>query len=132
VNLLRKTLVLGMVTFWTLVTSHCGLETISGLEFLACTPASETAPHPPSDCGDGNDACTLVESGHYRVEERQITTAQVPGAAVSFALAIFSNLVVLESTAGLVSPEPPPPELARGWQFTFRAALPPRAPSLIS
>jgi hypothetical protein len=123
---------LGIVAFWALMTHHCGLEAISGLEFLACAPESEATPHQPADCGDESDSCATVESGHYRVEEGQITAAKPPITGVALAFAILSDLALVESSARRISPEPSPPELARVWQFCFRAALPVRAPSSAS
>lgn len=129
---LKKTFVLAIIAFWALMTNHCGVELLSGLEFLACAPQSEAAPHQPKDCGDDNDACATVESGLYKAEEGQIAAAKAPVIAVAFALAVFSDLATNDSSADRLSPDPSPPELARVWQFSFRTALPPRAPSLIS
>lgn len=129
---LKKTFLLGIIAFWALMTNHCGLEQLSGLEFLACSPQSEATPHQPKDCGDDNDACATVESVLYKSEQGQIAAAKAPVIAVAFALAILSDLAAIESSADQLSPDPTPPELARVWQFSFRTALPPRAPSLIS
>ena len=132
VNLLKKTFVLGMIAFWALMTNHCGLELLSGLEFLACAPESESTPHQPNDCGDESDACATIESGQYKAEEGRIAAVSPPLIAVSFAFLMLCNLTALEPSTDLISPESSPPELVRVWQFTFRTALPPRAPSLIS
>jgi hypothetical protein len=130
VNWVKKSFVLAIVAFWALMTNHCGLEMIHGLEFLACSPQTETAPHQPTDCGDDN--CATVESGLYRVEEGQIAAAKAPVRAVAFAWAILSDLTALDASPSHVPPDTSPPELARVWQFSSRAALPPRAPSFIS
>lgn len=131
-NALKKTFVLGILAFWALMTNHCRLELISGLEFLACSPQSEPTPHQPSDCGDENNTCATVESGLYKAEDSQIVAAKAPVMAVAFACAILFDITALESPTRPIAPESSPPELVRAWQFSFRAALPPRAPSLLS
>lgn len=122
----------GIIAFWALMTNHCGLELLSGSEFLACAPQSEATPHQPKDCGDDNDSCAAVESGLYKAEEGQIAAAKAPVFAVAFALAVLSDLAAIESSAEQLPSDSSPPELARVWQFSFRTALPPRAPSFIS
>ncbi|MCI0538431.1 MAG: hypothetical protein L0Z50_24760 [Verrucomicrobiales bacterium] len=130
-TLAKKIFVSGLIAFWVLMTSHCGWERIPGLKFLACTPLAEAAPHQPSDCGD-DDACATVESGNYKSEEGQVSAPKAPILPVAFALALLSDLAALEPPASEISPEATPPELAHVWQFSFRTALPPRAPSFIS
>jgi hypothetical protein len=129
---LKKSFVLGIVAFWALVTNHCGLELISGMEFLACSPELEAAPHQPGDCGDENDACAAVESGLYRAEESQVTAAKAPVIAVTCAFAVLSDLAARECSTFRVARDASLPELARSWQFSCRAALPVRAPSFAS
>jgi len=132
VHFLKKTFVLAIIAFWALMTNHCGVESLSGLEFLACSPQSDSAPHQPKDCGDDSDACATVESGLYRAEEGGIAAAKAPAIAATFAIAILPDLAANDSLADQFAPDPSPPEQARVWQFSFRTALPPRAPSLIS
>jgi len=126
INVKRLTAIVALVmlALWVPITMHCQLEKIPGLEFLHCS--DDTSSH---DCkGDG---CQTVESGGYKVENNQA--------------AIFAtlNAVVLLETFLPLEPPPPavapftvtkavPPELPTCWQFFFRTALPPRAPSLAS
>jgi hypothetical protein len=132
VKLVKKTFVLALVAFWALVTNHCALEDIPGLGFLACaTQVSEDVPHQPSGCGD-DDACADVESGFYKSEESQVSAGKASVAPVAFVLALLSDLSALEPTASQISAEATPPELAHTWHFSFRTALPPRAPSFLS
>jgi len=91
VRFLKKTFVLAIIAFWALMTNHCGVEALSGLEFLACSPQSDSAPHQPKDCGDETDACATVESGIYKAEGGQIAVAKAPVIAVAFALAVLSD-----------------------------------------
>jgi hypothetical protein len=129
VKLAKKTFVLALVALWALMTNHCGLENIPGLKFLACSPQTEAA-HQPSDCGD-NDACATVESGIYKSEESQVLAGKASFAPVAFTLVLLSEFAPLEPAASQVSAEPPP-EFVHTWQFSFRTALPPRAPSFLS
>lgn len=131
VKLAKKTFVLAIVAFWALVTNHCGLEMIPGLKLLACSPQTQAAAHLPSGCGD-NDGCATVESGQYRPEENQLSSGNVPLVALVYALTVLSDLVALEPQLAQISPEVTPPELAQTWHFSFRTALPPRAPSFVS
>ena len=127
----KKIVALGMIAFWALMSNHCALEMVPGLSFLACSPQTEAARHLPDDCGDEGDACATVESGNYRSEESLVSAGKAP-MANAFVLALLSDLPDLESLASRPSLEIVPPELARVWQFSFRTALPPRAPSRLS
>lgn len=122
---------LGFVVFWAMITSHCGLENIPGLSFLACASESASASHQPSDCGD-DDSCATVESGHYKTEDSDLALGKTPFVTVALVSALLSNLDTIEPVSILVPKELAPPELARSWQFSSRTALPPRAPSFIS
>ena len=130
VKLAKKLFVLGMVAFWALVTNHCKLENLHGLEFLACDAPVEATPHQPLDCG-ANDACGAVEKGLYKTEENQVS-AQKTSVNVASVLYTLSDFIPHGQVRKMVSLVGSPPELASTWQFSFRAALPPRAPSLLA
>ena len=129
-KLAKNIFAVGMVAFWALMTNHCALEMIPSLSFLACSPQTEAARHLPDDCGDEGDACATVESGNYKSEESQVSAGEAP-VANAFVLALLSDLA-RESLVSRPAPEIIPPEFAHVWQFTFRTALPPRAPSFLS
>ena len=124
VKWLKTLSVLALLALWLGATNHCRLEQIPGLEFLQC--ASDTEAN--SNC-DG-DGCEVVENSLYKVDDAQ-AVAVVP----AFVGAVFL-LPTVEQTP------PPPllsdfstvasPELPGTWQFSYRTALPPRAPSLAS
>ena len=72
----------------------------------------------------------MVESGFYRTEEQ---------AAAVFVPLLVSNSVLPPWEVAPPTPAPhpellkgAPPELPRAWQFSYRTALPPRAPSLVA
>ena len=115
-----------MLALGGLVTMHCDLERVPGLEFLACCQHPDTTPHQDNDCDA--DACSVIESGFYKIEEHP---AAVPMLVLSFVLPL--------GEARPPSPAPhfqlpncSPPELPRAWQFSYRTALPPRAPTLVA
>jgi len=128
VNSFRILLTLLLVALWPLVTSHCNLEQLPGLEFLACADEAD-ATHAESDCE--TDTCASVESGFYKTEDGQqvVPTPALTPSAFLTALMLeaarpaASQSIVLDSA---------PPELPKVWQFTCRTALPPRSPSLVS
>ena len=124
VKWLKTLSVLALLALWLGATNHCRLEQIPGLEFLHCASDTEAS----SNC-DG-DGCEVVENSLYKVDDAQ-AVAVVP----AFVGAVFLLLTVEQTP-------PPPllsdfstvasPELPGTWQFSFRTALPPRAPSLAS
>jgi hypothetical protein len=126
----KKIFSLLFIAFWAVVTSHCSLETIPGLDFLACAPHVESAPE-PSHCGD-QDGCATVESGLYKTESTQVFST--PPSA-DLLLTIFTVIVpvpFLDPSSRALIQSDGPPDLSSSWIFVSRAALPPRAPSLLS
>ena len=113
------------VALWVPITMHCKLESIPGLELLRCVSDSPSSP----DC-DG-DSCQAVESGWYKIEDNQAFVSAALGALV-FPQAILRLQHPLTEESVVVTLTPAPPELLNTWQFCYRAAAPPRAPSLVS
>lgn len=129
VKLLRTLLTLLLVGLWPVATSHCSLEQIPGLEFLAC--ADEPATPPTQKSGCATDSCAFFESGFYKTEDgrQAVPTPRL----VSSALMNTSLLQATQAPAAAgLDTESSPPEISKAWQFSFRTALPPRAPSLAS
>ena len=107
---------------------HCALEPVAGFEFLASCHSQDGAPQQDNDCD--SDGCSTVESGFYRIEE-QATAVSVPLLVLSVLLPVWE--AAPPTPAPLSKPLIcSPPELARFWQFFYRTALPPRAPSLVA
>jgi hypothetical protein len=121
---------MALALLWVPLAVHCQLESIPGLEFLKCDPcADENCRMPSSGCCE--DDCTSVESGHYKVDDPSIVILPPTFLALPFAIADIAPAPSAEEPAAndyTVAPL----ELARIWQFSFRTALPPRAPSLAS
>jgi len=112
-----------MLVLWLPVTLHCQLETIPGLEFVRC--ASDTPER--SDCGD--DGCCAVEKSQYKSEQHRQT---IPDFLPISSAPLLNEATTLPVGAGLGILTAAPPELLKTWQFAFRTASPPRAPSFPS
>jgi len=116
------------LALWALAAMHCTLEHVPGFGFLTscCTADSDCARQ--QDCG--SDGCTFVEKGNYRTEEQ---TAYAPQPLlVLLVLPFIQETPLPEHRCFSLPASESPPELARRWQFTYRTAFPPRAPSLAS
>src|SRR5262245_51454732 len=117
-----------MAVVWPVAASHCSLEKLPSFGFLAC--AEDRCCEPQPDTGCQGDACAVVESGFYKVESSRLLVPAPPTAIICLVVATFE---ISESfAAAQVIPESSPPELSKHWQFSFRTALAPRAPSLAS
>ncbi len=120
---------LALAAFWLLAINHCKLEQIPVLSFLVCGDHDDAAPHQDNDCD--TDGCATVEDGLYKTEETQ------PGISAPVFLLAASLVPTLEDCAHVPFAHADfstvaSPELPVTWQFSFRAAAPPRAPSLLS
>src|SRR5262245_32708908 len=126
VKWLKTVVVMAMLALWLPATNHCRLEQIPGLEFLLCVADSSSE----GDCSSDGDGCLVVESGFYKVENTKVKIGQPPLIPVT-----FLTQFVLERTAPkfqLAAPAVDSLEFPKPWHFIFRAAAPPRAPSLAS
>lgn len=117
-----------LALLWLPMVSHCGWEHLSGLEFLGCCTSAPADSHQESDCQ--TDLCASVEAGNYKTEDRAVTA---PAPALQVALLTPLPSLALECfTPTIFVPRSVPAELRQRWQFSFRTAAPPRAPSLVS
>ena len=127
-RLVKTPFFLFLALFFAVMPIHCKIEGISGLRFLACEEG-RTAPHSPDDCST-KDCCTF-ESSVYKAEISK-NLLPSPPFVVAVILTLLqgeSEVQQLEQTGREINA---PPELAPSWQFVSRAALPVRAPSLLS
>jgi hypothetical protein len=113
---------------WAPLTSHCQLESVPGLEFLRCSADVQMPTEGGDPCQEGG--CCTVESATYQSPRQQeitlVVVAILPGDSFGFLEPPLSNEVNL----GVLNTGPP--GLPTSWQFFFRTALSPRAPSLAS
>lgn len=112
---------------WLPVTSHCALEEAGLIDEVACDGA---AADDASRCG--RDSCSTVEASHYRMSHAP-TMASAP--VLLLCGEVYAVIPPAETI--IVAPIAPertdcPPELPRTWHFVARAALPVRAPSVVS
>ncbi len=128
VSRLTKPIALIVLALWSLAAMHCKLEVLPGFDFLKSCCFAESASSAPKDCD--SDGCGAVEGGGYRAEEQ---TAVAPQPFLVLAV-LFSTVEASlpEFLARSFVPSESPPELPKTWQFSLRAALPVRAPSLAS
>ena len=125
---MKTVLILLLTLFWAAASNHCKLEQVPGLNFLACPDHAKDAA--PEDKSCDTDGCAF-ESQLYKLEKSQ---ASLPTPTFLFTLFLHPLLDELSAPKGSshVLPDAAPVQLARVWQFSYRTALPPRAPSLLS
>jgi hypothetical protein len=129
VQWLKSSVAMLLLALWVPVSMHCGLEALPGFNFLQCCCGGDEVPEPDHGCTP--DTCSAIESGLYKIED---DPAILAGLATMLALAAWEVVTELpaDSAPARFSGSAPPPELGHIWQFIFRAARPPRAPSFIS
>lgn len=120
----KALLALILAVFWLPVTMHCALEGLPGLDFLACCSHEDATPHEDDDCQ--GDACAVVESGFYKLQDHEDLVA----AAGDIEVVDPFDSAGDESKVERGVPAEPHPQCI-GWQFSSRAAPLPRAPSFL-
>lgn len=124
VQWLKTIFVFALALAWVPLTSHCKLEGLPGLSFLACESKDAQKP----DCGDSG--CCDFEFTEYRSDSIKVTC---PPVILMVALALAQDdLAPNFAHQEILPPITAPPELPPSWQFLSRTALPPRAPSFLS
>ncbi len=114
-----------LLVLWVPLTSHCTWENISDLTLFKCADDTEQHSEQKSDCAD--DGCAQLETATYRSSDAQ------PEVAPPAFLVLFQLLTLtVPAREACVATVNTPPEIFTSWQFTFRTALPPRAPSFVS
>ena len=117
-------LVVLLAAVWLPMTVHCQLESIPGLEFLACA-SENSSDESKSHC---DDSCCSVERTAYKSEQvRQ--TLPLPDLLPMFSALLLSVSDTLIANLGSEVSTAAPPELSKRWQFIFRTASPLRAPT---
>jgi hypothetical protein len=121
VKRLSRIVGLVLLVLWVPITSHCMLENIRGMEFLKCATDTDQG----KNCED--DSCTQLESATYRISDTHTDFLSL--AFFDFSAVVFLEFPVDEQPTAVIET---PPEIPVAWQFFFRTALPPRAPSFVS
>jgi len=126
---MKLLMVLSVLGLWLGATNHCRLEDIPALKFLVCNPQNESGPHQDNDCE--KDSCAAVEKAQYKTEKAQLKVS----APTLLLAAMFLPPVQEHADCSPSACERFPalaPELPGTWQFSYRTAAPPRAPSFLS
>ena len=129
VRTFKKMMVVLLALAWVPLTSHCQLESIPGLEFLRCVCDTQASPKSGDSCQD--DGCCAVELAKYQSPRQQeITPIVVMAMLPEASSGVLEQPLPPEFSLDLLTPAPS--GLSTSWQFSFRTALPVRAPSLAS
>jgi len=127
VRFLRTVLTVLLALAWMPLTAHCQLERLTDLQELRCESKATDSTPDTSHCGD--DCCSW-ETAQYRLSSVQ------PLPTAPLLAVVAATLVSLEQEdAHSLQPSAPPtapPRPPKPWQFSLRAALPVRAPSIAS
>jgi hypothetical protein len=110
---------------WLPASAHCQFETVNGLEFLQCDPFAQS-----QGACDGN-VCCQVEKSQYKTDQASVSVPSPGLLPLLFVVFAGSNHTEPEQITA-DSFNSLPPELPQCWQFVFRMASPPRAPSFAS
>jgi hypothetical protein len=125
---LRMILTLLLAVVWMPLAAHCQIESVTGLEVLSCAPLGEGGTCAGSPCDPGS--CCSLESGQFRLPQSQPVIAAPLVMALPLVLALAVEEAPTEAACRVLTDQPP--EVPKPWQFSRRAALPPRAPSIAS
>ena len=137
-NRLRIILILLLAALWAPVSIHCQLEQIPALKFLSCCSHDDADEniHSGNGCAEDDcatDACSVVESGFYKIEDRSISVALADFNPSTTPAWLEPLLPAEPSSASSHSPTlQDSPSHVRPWQFSTRTALPARAPDFAS
>lgn len=123
---LRTLTIILLALVWVPLTSHCKLEGLTGLEFFRCATEASHAPESGDPC-EGNECCA-IESAKYQAFRQQVILpalfqAVLPAEDLSALTVVPPAQIYLSLLAAA------PPERSSSWQFSYRTALPVRAPS---
>jgi hypothetical protein len=120
-----------LLALWLPASSHALLEQLGWIH----TAHGDTGGASDTDNDDDHDAADgfcRISSTHVQVPQPDLTGGwQVAWTSIPLAHAVSAATSLALSDG----PDPPgvaPPELSQSWQFSFRASLPSRAPSLTS
>ena len=116
-----------MAVLYLPTTAHCLLEHAGVVVLENCCPASECDRE--EETVPGPTGCCPIEFAVYFAPQKAVLTSPL---VVEFPSTVHSVEIALPEPSILITPTQRPPDLVNSWQFSFRTALPPRAPSLVS
>jgi hypothetical protein len=115
-----------LALLWLPVTSHCLLETAEIIHHDHCCEQPFGTGH--SHGHDAADGTCQVESRQMPGQKHEVLKTVVLIAVLSLNGFDFPNQPAVQ---GIVFDGVAPPELVSSWQFVCRAAVSPRAPSIL-
>jgi hypothetical protein len=118
-----------LLVVWSACTARCAIENLSGAAGLACCN-EEGGQSDQGPDGSGHCVCGAIQAGGYVFQDGALSIPVPLDGVVLFVVA--SPEAELPMRPGRVEPASSPPGALEPWQFEFRAALPARAPSLVS
>jgi len=128
-----------MVALWLPSTSHSALQLLGFIHQVHVHDEHSDAHHDADSDGSHEHGTTNHQAadGLFVFSPSKVELTPLVGvASVPWLVAVWCNAVDVPSSLTAHSgPAPPgvaPPELTHRWHFCFRAALPARAPSLVS
>lgn len=114
-------LTLLFVALWVPAAGHCLLENTFDLEVAACGEHSE---QPPSDHDCCSNTCNDLETGFVKAANHSSDAEFLADTSIVASPPVQVHSGVTGATV--------PPDLGSRWHIVHRAALPVRAPTLIS
>lgn len=115
-----------MALLYMRASSNCLLEGAGFVEAVDCC-IEENSHGQGAESPSGEYGCCPIEYAVYSSFDSGLTELVIPPLDLAFLSAVLPPQVPVEISA--VQQERPPPDLPKSWQFVFRTALPPRAPS---
>jgi hypothetical protein len=118
-----------VLVVWAACTAHCAIESLCGGASPTCCNEDgggpERGPAGPEQC-----VCSAIQAGGYVSQEVAHTIPAPLDCVLVFVVAPEPSDLAMPP--GCVAPTSRAPGAFQPWQFSFRAALPARAPSLVS
>jgi hypothetical protein len=133
VSFLRRFIAVALLALWLPATMHCDLEAAGFDELFHCAADHHSSGENEAPADATRDACDIIEGSAFKLAANSALLP--PPFLCAHFLAFAVPPVALDLTpppSGLGDRILAPPEVARTWHFTARAALPARAPSLLS
>lgn len=128
VRIFRTWLAIVMALLYLPASGYCLLEKTGLVTPVDC--CAEGTSHDQNEQTPCDYGCCPIEYAVYSSFDSGAADLAVPPADVIFLAAVL--LPELPVEVPVVQLERQPPDISKSWQFSFRTALPPRAPSLLS
>ena len=120
VDRLKTTMAALLVVLWIPTTSLCLLEAAGWVSDADGCATSQSS---------GSSPCCALASASYKAQENQQLAVPFCLLAIAFLVDVL-KLIPARNNSSIGEVGVSPPELSQSWQFSVRAALEPRAPSL--